>query len=120
MTIYTLVRHPATLLLSLLVCVIGILSLRKTAQRAVLSNQTLAILEQSVSRLQTELTMAEKALWWAQQPLAQEKVMRDELLRQLPGEQVIQIPQDTSGGSTEAPLNRATTPLEDWMALLRN
>lgn len=70
--------------------------------------------------MQLELTQTEKRLWWSQQPLAQEKVIRDELLQQLPGELVIQIPQDELSQTAAATPPTATTPLEEWLAALRN
>ncbi|PIR58848.1 MAG: hypothetical protein COU69_03560 [Candidatus Pacebacteria bacterium CG10_big_fil_rev_8_21_14_0_10_56_10] len=79
-------------LLFLVISAIFFVSLRKTAQRATDSAEYVAELNQEISRLEEEVAELERRLETAQSDFTREKILRDELLLQKPGEQVVKLP----------------------------
>lgn len=64
-----------------------------------------------------EVAVLEKKLEAANHPISQEKVIRNELLLQKPGEYIFQIPEITVE-ETAATQQEETTPWQEWKKVL--
>lgn len=80
------------------------------------------ILEESrliTDQLQEQVDDLEKSLEEAQAPFVQEKIIRDQLLLQKPGEYVVQLPTELVSPEPSQLDNQAeATPLEKWKRVL--
>ena len=89
-----LLYHPLAIITLTLLCVLFIVSLRKTAQKSEVSSQNVQLLEEKINQLSGEIELEKQAIEYAQSDLAQEKRLRDELLLQKSGEYILQIPEE--------------------------
>ncbi len=87
------VQSPIVIIIATLLAISFILSLRKNLSRLTLSEHNLNILRSEVNDLQTEVDNKQQELELAKQPLAKEKIARNELLLKKEGEYVIQLPE---------------------------
>src|SRR5688500_128724 len=88
----SLLKHPFILVIITVVALFYYLSLDKSAQKAEISSQTVLDLEQEIGQISGEVAILEKQLESANHPISQEKIIRNELLMQKPGEYVLQLP----------------------------
>jgi len=87
----SIVYHPITFVLCLILATLLYLSLEESAKKADVSTRNVALLEQEVATVAQEVDRLETALDSAGQPYAKERVIRNELRKQLPGDVVFQI-----------------------------
>lgn len=115
-----LIFNPITLIFLTILSIIFSISLHKSAQKTTRSAHNLASVEQEVAQIETEVEQLELALESAEQPLAKEKIIRNELMMQKPGECVIQIADELTqlAASTAAEIKPTPTPWEEWRELL--
>lgn len=112
-----LLKHPVVALLITIFAVLYYLSLDSSAQKATVSSNTVEELEQEVNQMSNEVAVLEKKLDTANHPITQEKVIRNELLLQKPGEYVLQLP-PIEVKETPPPTVEKKTPWEEWQAVL--
>lgn len=87
----SIVYHPVTALLVLLIAVLISISMDEGSKKAATSRRNVELLEQEVALMRESVTELEQSLEEGSQPFAREKAIRDELRMQLPGEVVLQI-----------------------------
>ena len=109
--------HPLIILLVTIIFLLFIFSLRKTAQKSEISSQNVAVLEERIDQLTGEIELEKQALDYANSPLAKEKILRNELLLQKPGEYVLQIAGEENL-TTENIENADKSNLEAWKELV--
>lgn len=109
--------HPLVIAAATLFGILFIISLQKTAQKGRVASENVAVMEAQIDTLTGQIKQQQQALEYESSPLAQEKILRNELLLQRPGEYVIQIPDEQAlvQGETNAQL---ITPWEKWKELL--
>lgn len=112
-----LLKHPVVALLITIFAVLYYLSLDSSAQKATVSSNTVEELEQEVNQMSNEVAVLEKKLDTANHPVTQEKVIRNELLLQKPGEYVLQLP-PIEVEETPSPTVEKKTPWEEWQTVL--
>lgn len=92
-TISRIIFHPLT---AVVLTIIGLFILMQNHQRLKrldIARQNIQQAEQEVEAAEEELLQVETALEEAQEPLAQETLLRDSLLMQREGELVIKLPE---------------------------
>jgi cell division protein FtsB len=105
--------HPTTAgIVTLVVIAIG-LSLTTTWRKTRISTENVGVLEQEITKITSEVSELKTKTDQANDPLTQEKIIRDELLMQKPGEYVIQIP-DLKSWEATPPAEVNTTPWQAW------
>ncbi len=113
-----LLFHPITVIVITIASMLYFFSLRSTTQKAQRPNETVNELKQEVSNLASEVSELEARVAASQTEFAREKIIRDELLMQKPGEYVIQLgEQGAQPAATTAP-PPTPTPWEEWKKLL--
>ncbi|MFZ1721303.1 MAG: hypothetical protein WAU07_02245 [Microgenomates group bacterium] len=97
--------------------ILVIVSLLRTANRGDEITQAIAVIEQDLQlNREKNQTLAEEVLV-SESDFSQEKIVRNELLKKLPGEYVVHLPEP----STKQPKLTAEepqTPIQAWMELL--
>lgn len=109
--------HPIVLIVATVASFLFILSLRKTALKSEVSSQNVALLEEKIAQISEEVEQEKEAIEYASSGLAKEKILRNELLLQKPGEYVLQISGESSLeiGDKE---NQEKSNLEAWRELV--
>lgn len=111
--------HPLIITIFTALCLLTIISLRESSQSALVSKKSLEQLEEKVKVAEKELTQVKKEFEQGQDPLALEKIQRNELLQKKEGEIILQIPDleetEVKEGETQP---EETGPLEEWYKLL--
>lgn len=114
---FKLLTHPLIAVGLTILAALFVLSLRKTAQKSEVASQNVAVLEQKITDLSRELEEEQKALEYSSSDFAREKILRNDLLLQKPGEYTLQIP-DESSVENMAEMPAVKTPWEEWKELL--
>ncbi len=113
-----LLRHPLFLLSFTLLSGLFSFSLYQTSKRSSISNSAVVEVTTELEKIKQENDALAAAVAEAQTPLAQEKIIRNELLLQKPGERVIQIiAKDTAAPPSPTP-SPTPTPWEEWKEVL--
>ena len=94
-----------------------IFSLKNNLKRTELSQQNLATIQAEVDELDQSVTQQKEELTIAEQPLAKEKIARNELLMKKEGELVIRLPEIEIVEPTAVGAD-VLTPWEEWQELL--
>lgn len=110
--------HPLTVLAISLVAVIAVVSLRRGQRVGDQSGAQVAQLRQEVDRLNTQHEQLKTELQKAGTPLAQEKMIRDQLLLKKEGEYVVQLTDDPRLREQAVVPAASPTPLEEWKKLV--
>lgn len=98
---------------------LAFISLRASQQQAKVSEQSLEKLEREIKALESDLEHSRQATANNQSDLAREKVIRNELLGQKPGELILQIPErENAAGATTDSTAAVARPIEKWQELL--
>jgi len=113
-----LLFHPLTALVITGLTIIFLISLYHNTQDIRRSTESLSILDQENQQLASEVTKLEKKLSQAQTDFAQEKITRDELLMQKPGEYVVQLPPLPTPSLAPQTPTQLSTPWAEWRQLL--
>lgn len=114
-----LLYHPLTAILITALVIYFIISLRSNLKKLEISRQNLSNIQQDVAQLSEEVESQKQTLNQAQQPLAKEKLARDELLLKKSGEYVIDLP-DIILTELESEPSPSPRPIEKWIELIRN
>ncbi|HEX7018301.1 MAG TPA: septum formation initiator family protein [Patescibacteria group bacterium] len=112
-----LLYHPLVAVAVTIISLLFYFSLLKSDQKLVKTKESVASLTQEVALLQKEQTSLEEAVEYASTSAAQEKILRDELLMQKPGEYVLQLPAVAELESEPTP-SPTPTPWESWQELI--
>ncbi|OGJ37577.1 MAG: hypothetical protein A2383_00980 [Candidatus Pacebacteria bacterium RIFOXYB1_FULL_39_46] len=112
-----IISHPLVIVVLTVLAVLFIFSLRKTAQKSQIAIENVAILEESIQDLANQIEKERELIDYSNTDLAKEKILRDELLLQKPGEYVLQIPDDETL-LIEDTIAKQKTPWEEWRAVL--
>lgn len=104
----------AVTVIILLICA----SLYNNTHQLRLSTVTLNELQKEVDTQNQAVDTLQRQLDTAKSPFAKEKIMRDQLLLQKPGEYVVQLPDLPVPEVTPIPSPKTLTPLEEWQKLL--
>lgn len=115
-----LLAHPLAIAIFTALCFLAIVSLRESSKSALVSKESLEKLEEKVESVEKELNQAQKALEQGQDPLALEKIQRNELLQKKEGEIILQIPDQKETDSTQENENqlKKNGPLDEWIKIL--
>jgi cell division protein FtsB len=112
-----LLQHPGVAVVITLICGVFLLSLHKSSQKSTQSTQTVTKAQEKVAKLEEEVTSLQEKVDKSGSPLEQEKIIRNQLLMQKPGEYVVQIPRSTQK-EQEIITSDSATPLQAWKKLL--
>jgi len=112
-----LFSHPVAIIGYTIFCLIFFISLQATSQKTKTSSESLEVLDQEISRITQDVTHLQQQVAVAKSPTAQEKIIRNELLMQKPGEFVVQLPPIEDDVPVEPP-KPTPAPLESWRQLL--
>ncbi len=113
-----LLFHPLSLIIITILGLIFSYSLYQSSQKYVHSSQNLAISEQNIAQEQQAIEQVKNELNQANLTLSEEKIIRDELLQQSPGEYVVQIPNLDDLPEPTPPTSQELTPWQSWRQLL--
>lgn len=113
-----LLQHPVVITILTVLAIIFYFSLEKSTHTAESSVATLKTLHQQTEKLNEEVVVLEKQLLDAESSMAQEKVIRNELLLQKPGEYIVQLGQFKETKSQAAHKEETATPWEKWKKVL--
>ena len=108
--------HPLTIIACTIFALFFYWSLTRTDQNIRISTETLHVLDQEVKQMASEVSQTEKQLQVATSAATQEKIIRDELLMQKPGEYVVQLPPSEKEQRPREKIIK--TPWEGWRAVL--
>lgn len=114
-----ILQKPLTIIIVTIISLIFLISLKKTASKSIISQKNVELLEQKLQDINKRISNEEKSLDTASSEFEKEKIMRDELLLQKPGEYVLQIPLETTNYSNDNN-NQQLSPLETWKKLFNN
>jgi hypothetical protein len=110
--------HPGIVVLATILSVVFFMSLHKSGQKSANSAQTLSHQAEEIASLEEENQNYQQQLAESQSPLEQEKLIRDQLLMQKPGEYVVQIARSSENNQQTTPDIQQQTPWQAWKALL--
>jgi hypothetical protein len=88
----TIIFHPLTLLIATVLVVLAIVNLRTNLKRLELSEQNIKLEQEEGNRLKSEIQLLDDQIEQSSQPLAKERLIRNELVRQVEGEIVLKLP----------------------------
>lgn len=114
---HSLFYHPVIVVIVSILCLLFYLSLDRSAQKAATSSETVEVLEEEIKTIDGNVAVLESQLELANHPVSQEKVIRNELLLQKPGEYIVQLPEVSVSESTPNP-TATPTPWEEWKKVL--
>lgn len=120
-----LLNHPFVAIFLTCLCLLAVFSLRQSAKKSLISKESIAHLEQSVLASENDLRATEAKVTDSQQEITLEKIRRNELLLKKDGELILQIPDEESPNSKDAPTQTKPNEIEngpwmEWKKLLRN
>lgn len=112
------INHPITIIIFTVVAVIFYFSLEKSAKTAQNSVSSLEEVHQETEKLRSDVAILKNELSQAESPLAKEKIIRNELLLQKPGEYVIQLPEFSQVESSTPEIFPQEAPWSQWKEIL--
>ena len=112
------ISHPLAIIIFTLLSGLFSLSLYSGLQRTRVSSEQVGVLEQEIAQIASEVSGLEKQVQLASSSAAQEKIIRDELLMQKPGEIVVQMPSLTTTPEPVITTSSEVTPWQQWLELL--
>jgi cell division protein FtsB len=115
-----LLFHPLTAIFITFISIIFLISLYHSNLDIRKSTETISVLDQENQKLASEVSGLEKKLTMAESDFAKEKITRDELLMQKPGEIIVQLPPLPNLDIQLQPETKNLTPWEEWQKLLFN
>lgn len=113
-----LVYHPVVVLIISIVAAMFIISLNKTARKTEISSENIKSLENEVHQMSNELIDLENNLIETESDEYKEKIIRNELLLQKPGEKVIQMQNIENSNNFEQKSEEENKPINQWLKLL--
>ena len=109
--------NPVAALIISIITLVFWISLYQTGQEIRNSTKDSGVLQQEIDQIASEVSLLEVKIDQAGQSQFKEKIARDELLMQLPGERVIKLP-DVELPSPTSAIQPELTPWQKWQALL--
>lgn len=113
-----LFSHPITLIAVTVIAGVFFVSLDKSAHKAQTSVATIQDLKQETDKLHLEVDDLTQKVQAADSPLSKEKLIRDQLLMQKPGETVVQLPSIQDNKEASPAKAEEKTPWEEWKVVL--
>ena len=113
-----LLSHPLALLVFTGVGLVFSYSLYSSIQKTRISTEQVAILEQEIAQMTSEVSQLEQQAESATSPEAREKLIRDHLLMQKEGEIVVQIPDIPESSYMRLTPQPSPKPWDEWEKLL--
>ena len=114
-----LLFHPLTVIVITIISIVITISLFANAKEINSSNNAIKILEDRVKIEKEKVNQLELKLDQASQEFTQEKIIRDELLLQKPGEYIVQISKNpVTDKQEQQPTIEAKTPWQEWWGLI--
>ena len=110
--------HPAVILLAGAITVIFCISLYLNTREIRSSTQAIAQLERDVEKTSKDVANAQNKYEASQTEFAKEKITREQLLMQKPGEYVVQIPDLPAPSYAPTAGTSTLTPWQEWQKLL--
>ena len=112
-----LLAHPLVMLGITIFVILFVISLQKTAQKSNVATENVRLLEENNQLLIDQIEQEKDALEYANTDLSKEKIIRNELLMQKPGEYVIQIPNDVVIDQQSGEVQQQSA-WDEWQQLL--
>ena len=113
-----IIYHPFIVFIITIVGIIFFISLDKSSQKTDISNKNIEILEKEVNDISRQASELEERIIETESEAYKEKVIRNELLLQKPGEKVIQLP-NLNNEEIEGPItSEKSKPIEEWLKLI--
>lgn len=114
-------NHPLLIGVFTCLCLLAIFSLRESSKKAIISKESIEKLEKNIESLEKEVAKEDDKLKISQEPIALEKIMRNELLLKKEGEIVLQIPDEEQDKEASKDLkNEQSGPWQEWKKLFKN
>lgn len=113
-----LLSHPLVIAIFTALAIVFFVSLDKNAQTAKTSSETLQALKSQNKELEQDVKNLEEQVQTAQSEISKEKIIRNELLLQKPGEYVVQLPGDALKEDAGIEPVPPETPWEAWKKVL--
>ena len=120
MAITKLLYHPITILALTIVAIMFFFSLDKSSKKTQSSSENIRVLEYEIDQISNEIIGLEEKIELTESEQFKEKVVRNELLLQKPGEYILQIQENTEAKPENKLINKTktVTPLENWKEIL--
>lgn len=112
-----ILAHPLVMILLTGLTIMIVISLNRTAQKSKVSSENVRLIEQKNEQIRQQIDFQQQAIDEASTGLAKEKILRNELLLQKPGEYVLQIPDEMVINQQTGQLEQKT-PLQEWQELV--
>lgn len=109
--------HPLVMCLAVIGVIIFSLSTKNTIQNYQKTSQTIDKIEAENKKLNQNIAELEQKKAYSQTQFAKERIIRNELLLQKPGEFVIQLPENLPAPPSPSP-SPSPEPIEEWKHLL--
>jgi cell division protein FtsB len=110
--------HPLVLVVFTLLSALISLSLYSGLKRTRISTEQVDVLEQEINQIARDVSELEKEVQVASTSGAQEKIIRDELLMQKPGERVVQLPEVEASPVPRPSPSPTPTNWQQWRQIL--
>lgn len=109
--------HPLAVITLTIVSIILVYSLQTNTKEIKKSTERIDILDQENQKLATEIFQLEEQLEQARSDFLKEKIVRNELLLQKPGEYIVQIDIPATS-SAQKNIDSELTPWQKWQQVL--
>jgi cell division protein FtsB len=113
----TWLKNPIVLFLSTLVVALFVWSQLKTLQKTQTSTENLGVLEQEINKISSQVSELQLATDSASVDFKQEKIARDELLLNKPGETLLQLPILETKSDSAPQVKTTPSPISSWVSL---
>lgn len=114
-----IIYHPFIIIIFTVISIVFFLSLEKSSQKTEISSKNIEVLEQEIYEMSTQASELDEKIINADSEIFKEKVIRNELLLQKPGEKVIQISSfEGQKSGNESEVIETQKPLDAWLDLL--
>ncbi len=110
--------HPLAILVFTIIGAVFSYSLYSSSQKTRISTEQVAVLEQEIDQMTSEVSELDKQAQAAQTPEMKEKLIRDQLLMQKDGEIVVQIPEIPEFSYNRLQAQPSPEPWDEWEDLL--
>jgi cell division protein FtsB len=126
MTISKILNHPVVILALSIVAIIFFFSLDKSSKKTQSSAENIRILEYEVGQISNDIMDLEEEITYSESDEFREKVLRNELLLQKPGEYVLLIAESKEEKAEDcldadcqnANQTKVESPIQAWQKLL--
>lgn len=112
-------EHPVTLIVAAILFFLVFLSLRQTGSKTQQSTQEISVLEEKAYQASKEVQKLQEELEYSKSDEYKEKIIRNELLLQKPGEYIVQIAAtETLALDPDITIMQPKTNREKWLEIL--